>query len=234
MKKILFSLFIIPVCLLSIITFVYLFSLEESPFFIQNVKINGAEQMGEGDIMKNIKPFLKKTLIGVDVDSIKDAITAHPFIREARIKRLYPFSIIIDVKEKRPSALWVNSEGVVIVIDEQGDPYKRPARGLDIKDLFVINAREQSEVKSVYNEIDNWFSSGTIKRGIISEAVYDEGNITLFGLDDGLEIILGKEDRDARLKKALTVMEDARKRGILIKCIDTRFEKGAIIQERKG
>jgi hypothetical protein len=36
------------------------------------------------------------------------------------------------------------------------------------------------------------------------------------------------------LKRAIAVLEDAKKRGFLIKCIDARFEKGAIIQERKG
>jgi hypothetical protein len=49
-----------------------------------------------------------------------------------------------------------------------------------------------------------------------------------------VEIILGKEDHKARLKKALTVLRDADKRGLVIKCIDARFERGAIIQERKG
>jgi hypothetical protein len=32
----------------------------------------------------------------------------------------------------------------------------------------------------------------------------------------------------------MAVLEDAHKRGLVIKCIDSRFEKGAIIQERKG
>ncbi len=36
-----------------------------------------------------------------------------------------------------------------------------------------------------------------------------------------------------RLKRAMVVLEDAKKRGLLIKCIDARFEKGAIIQERQ-
>jgi hypothetical protein len=54
------------------------------------------------------------------------------------------------------------------------------------------------------------------------------------GPKDGVQIVLGKEDQKARLKKAIAVLEDAKKRGLLIKCIDARFEKGAIIQERAG
>jgi cell division septal protein FtsQ len=58
--------------------------------------------------------------------------------------------------------------------------------------------------------------------------------VTIFGVEDGVEIILGKDDQEGRLKRAIAVLDDARKRGLLIKCIDARFEKGAIIQERKG
>jgi cell division septal protein FtsQ len=64
--------------------------------------------------------------------------------------------------------------------------------------------------------------------------MYNEGNITLFSLNDGVEIILGKEERPERLKRAVAVLEDAKKRGLLIRCIDARFENGAIIKERKG
>ena len=75
---------------------------------------------------------------------------------------------------------------------------------------------------------------GLSRRNGLSEVVYDQGNVTIFSLDDGVEIILGKEDQKERLKRAVAVLEDAKKRGLLIRCIDARFEKGAIIKERKG
>ena len=72
------------------------------------------------------------------------------------------------------------------------------------------------------------------RKRALSEVAYNEGSITIFGYDNPVEIILGKEEQKTRLKRAIAVLEDAKKRGLLIKCIDARFEKGAIIQERKG
>jgi cell division septal protein FtsQ len=89
-------------------------------------------------------------------------------------------------------------------------------------------------VKNVFNETNAFIKDGTLKKGQLSEVSYRQGDLTIFGFEDGVEIILGKEDHKARLKKALTVLRDADKRGLVIKCIDARFEKGAIIQERKG
>ena len=233
MKKILSMFFIIPVCILSMLTLVYILSKEEPFFFIKNIRINGNEQLKDGDIMSRITPYLKESLFSIDASKMQEAIISHPFVREVRIKRIYPFSVIIDVKEKKPSALWVNTNGEVNVLDENGEPYKQLARS-DIRGMFIINAKEKTDVKSLYKEVNVWFTEGVIKRDAISEVAYIDGNITIFGMGDGVEIILGKEDQKERLKRAVAVLEDAKKRGLLIKCIDARFERGAIIQERKG
>ena len=233
MKKVLHMLFLIPICVLSMLSIIYLFSKKEPLFFLQHVKINGVNQLNDKEIMGKISPFLKESLLGVDVVKMKDAIASHPFVKEVRIKRVYPFSIVIDVKEKTPSALWVNHEGDIYALDEYGDPYRKLPKG-DIKGLYIVNAREQSDAKSLFNEINGWVAEGILKREKISEVVYREGGVTIFGYEDPVEIILGKEEQKERLKRAITVLEDAKKRGLLIKCIDARFEKGAIIQERKG
>jgi cell division protein FtsQ len=233
MKKTLYVLFIVPVCILSMLTIIYILSRDEPLFFLKNIKINGANQLKDVDIMGRISPFLKESMFKIDTSKMKEAIISHPFVKEVRIKRVYPFSIVIDVKEKRPSALWVNNTGDVFVLDEYGEPYRGITKG-DTKGMFIINAKEKGDVKSIYREISGWCMEGIIKKDVLSEVAYSEGNITIFDSDDGVEIILGKEDQKKRLKRAIAVLEDAKKRGFLIKCIDARFEKGAIIQERKG
>ena len=233
MKKTLYLLFIVPVCILSMLTIIYIFSKDEPLFLLKNIKINGVNQLEDRDIIGRVSPFLKESLFKIDVVKMKEAIACHPFVKEVRIKRVYPFSIVIDVKEKIPSALWVNHLGDVCVLDEYGEPFRGLTKG-DKKGMFIINAKEKNDVKSVYREINSWLTEGIIKKETMSDVAYNEGNITIFGLEDGLEIILGKEDQKSRLKRAIAVLEDAKKRGLLIKCIDARFERGAIIQERKG
>jgi cell division protein FtsQ len=233
MKKILTLFFLVPLCLLSVLTTIYIFSKKEPLFFIRNIKINGANQLKEGDIMSKVAPFVQENLFKVDIHKMNEVITSHPFVREVRIKKVYPFSIVIDVEEKKASALWVNGEGKVSVLDECGEPYKG-LTGAEAKGMFLINAGERADAKSLYRDVNHWVAKGLIKKEAISEVAYNEGTVTIFGVEDGVEIILGKEDQEGRLKRAVAVLEDARKRGLLIKCIDARFEKGAIIQERKG
>jgi cell division protein FtsQ len=233
MKRLARYLFIIPLCLLSVLTVIYLFSKDEPLFSLQNIKIKGATQLTDVEIMQRAYPFLKESIFKTQVDRIKETVLAHPFVREVSIKRLYPFSLVIEVKEKVASALWVSPSGDVQVLDETGTPF-RPLAREDTKYLFVIHAKDQAAATSVFNQVSTWMAEKAIKRDSISEVIDTEGSITLVYLGDGVEVILGKEDQKARLKRATAVLEDVRRRGLFIRCIDARFDKGAIIRERKG
>ncbi len=233
MKKFLYILFIGPVCILSMLSVIYLFSREEPIFFLQNIKVNGMSQLNDSEMMGKITPYLKESILKIDVAKVREAITSHPFVKEVSVKRVYPFSIVIDVKEKTPSALWVTGSGSVQVLDEKGEPYRALGKE-NVKGLYIINTLDRSDVKSVFNEANSWITAGILKKGQLSEVAYHEGSMTIFGFNDGVEIVLGREEYRTRLKRAIAVLENARKRGLLIKCIDARFEKGAIIQERKG
>jgi cell division protein FtsQ len=233
MKRLAYYLFIIPLCLLSVLTVIYLFSKDEPLCSLKNIKIKGASQLTDGEIMRRAYPFLKESIFKTEVDKVKDAVLAHPFVKEVSIKRLYPFSLVIEVKEKVASALWVSQAGDIQVLDENGVPFRELSKE-DTRNMFVVHAKDQASAKSVFNQVNGWISEGAIKKDSISEVVYNEGSITLINLAEGVEIILGKEDQKARLKRAAQVLEDVRKRGLRIRCIDARFDKGAIIKERKG
>ncbi len=233
MKRLAFYLFIIPVCLLSVLTVAYLFSKDEPLFSLKNVKIKGASQLSDGEIMKRAYPFLKESIFGLQVEKVKEAVLAHPFVREVSIKRLYPFSLVIEVKEKVASALWVAPTGDIQVLDETGTVFRALSKE-DTRGLFVIHAKDQAAARSVFNQVNAWMADKSVRRESISEVIDTDGSVTLVYAGDGVEIILGKEDQKARLKRATAVLEDVRKRGLFIRCIDARFDKGAIIKERKG
>lgn len=232
MKRTLYILFLTPLCFLSILTVVYISSNKSPLFMIKDIKINGLKQLQEGEVIKRISPFIRETILSLDAQKIRESVMSHPFVKDVSIKTVFPFSVVIDVQEKRPSALWIDEKGNVMVIDENGEPFRTIAQGM-VKDMFVINTMEKNDVKYVFNEVNGWIREGIIKKEQISEVAYIYGNMTLYFTQDAIEIILGKEDQKRRLKRALIVLEDAKKRGLLIRCIDARFEKGAIIQERQ-
>ncbi len=213
MKRTLYLLFIIPMCLLSVLTGMYLFSRTEPVFLLKNIRIKGAEQLPESEILTKIYPFLKDSIFGTDMGKVKAAITSHPFVKDVRVKRVFPFSILIEVKERVPSALWVGPGGDIQMLDEDGAPYRGLHKG-GTRDLLVISAREKNDAKSIFREVTDWDRRGIIKKDDLSEVVYNEGNITLFSLNDGVEIILGKEDSGPSGSSGPSPFLRTRKRGV--------------------
>jgi cell division protein FtsQ len=229
MRRPLYLFFVVPLCMLSMLTLVYLLSKKEPLFALRNIKIKGMSQLSEGEIVKRINPFLQESFFGTDVGKVKETVLSHPFVRDVSVKRIFPFSLVIDVKEKIPSALWVRPTGEVSILDERGMAYRGLMR--ETKGLLVINAPEATDAKSLFKEMNIWLRDGLIQKEWLSEVFYREGNVTIYSAEDGVEIILGKEEQKERMKRAAAVLDDAKKRGVLIKCIDARFEKGAIIRE---
>ncbi len=232
MKRCVYLSIVLCLTVILVATLVYLVRSKEPLFALRNIKIKGMSQLSEGQVIKKIYPFLEESFFGTDVGKVKEMILSHPFVRDVRVKRTFPFSLVIDVKEKVPSAIWIGPTGEVSLLDEEGVPY----RGLmhDTKGLIVINTREAQDAKAVFREIEGWTKQGLLHREWLSEVLYQEGNMVLFSAQDAVEIVLGKEEQKQRMKRALAVLDDARRRGVLIRCIDARFEKGAIIKEGKG
>jgi cell division protein FtsQ len=233
MKRPLHLLYIVPICLVSALTVLYLFSRSEPLFLLKNIRITGADQFSEHEILAKVYPFLKDSIFRTDMGKVKEAIASHPFVREVRVKRVFPFSIVIEVKERVPCALWVGPEGDIQVLDENGARYRGLRKG-EGRDFLMINAKNERDARDVFQEVNVWDRQGIIRKDDLSEVVYDEGHTTLFSLNEGVEIILGREERSERLKRAVVVLADAKKRGLLIKCIDARLENGAIVKEREG
>ena len=174
MKRILYLLVIVPLCLLGGLTAMYLYSRTEPVFLLKNIRIKGAAQVTEPEILAKIHPLLKESIFGTDMTKVKEAITSHPFIRDVRVKRVFPFSIQIEVKERTPSALWIEPQGAIHVLDEEGaafrDLRKEPTAG-----LFIINAKERDEAKSIFRQVAAWDREGVMKKDDLSEAVYRDG-----------------------------------------------------------
>ncbi len=231
MKKVLLGLFLLPLSALSMFTLAYLFTKGDPLFSIRAISVKGVSQLKERDVVTSIAHLAKGTLFGADVERMSDLIRSHPLVRDVRISRVYPFSLVIDVVEKRPSALWVSGNGDIRVLDENGEPFRGIHKG-ETK-LFLVRAPDKDAAQKVFRTVTDWTGDRLIKEDAISEVALEQRGLVLYGQKDGLEIILGTEGEKGRLKRALAVRDDAQKRGLMIKCIDARFEKGAIIQERR-
>jgi len=218
----------------SFISFAIIFNFlshREPIFSLKAIKITGLKEASEKEIMATLSPYIGTNILTVNTEGIKKAILSHPHIKDVRVKRVYPFYLYVEIVERKPYALWVKEDGSLRVVDEDGFSYRGMLKNED-GSMFLIHAANEKDVKEALTILNKWFAEGLISRDFVSEIDYKDGGIRLIS-SENVEIILGKEEFEKRIKKAKAVLNDAKRKGLLIRSIDARFEKGAIIREKR-
>lgn len=111
--------------------------LRSSYFSIQNIKIEGLQQIPQVEIERLTSSAKGQNLVLADQESLRKKVTLHPLVKSVQFKRQFPSTLIIQVTERAPVALIVVPNGVVKV-DENGVFLQR-SEGWPDKSYPVIN-----------------------------------------------------------------------------------------------
>ena len=90
-------------------------------FKLKAVRVQGASSLATADILKAAKVYKDQPLLGLDLELVRRDVQAVGWVKEARVVRLLPDTLVLQVVERRQLAVWQHG-GVSQVIDELGRP----------------------------------------------------------------------------------------------------------------
>ncbi|HVJ48202.1 cell division protein FtsQ/DivIB [Desulfitobacterium sp.] len=93
------------------------FFLRSSYFVIQNVKVEGLQQIPQVEIDRLTSSAKGQNLVFMDRESLRKKVTLHPLVQSVQFKRQFPQTLVVQVTERTPVALVVVPKGVVKVDD---------------------------------------------------------------------------------------------------------------------
>lgn len=100
-------------------------------FRLRKVHVQGASVMAQTDVLKAAGLYKDQPLIGMDLAAVKANVEKVGWVKEARVIRLLPDTLVIAVTERDTLAVWQHA-GRSFVIDRKGaiipeaDPMKFP------------------------------------------------------------------------------------------------------------
>lgn len=89
--------------------------LRSSYFSIEQVKIEGLQQIPKNEIERLATQVIGENLFLVEQDRLKQNVSLHPLVESVKIERQLPKTLVVRVTERTPIALVVVSRGVVEV-----------------------------------------------------------------------------------------------------------------------
>ena len=91
----------------------------QAGFRLRKVQIQGASAMATADIVRAAEVYKDQPLLGLDLTALRKRVEGVGWVKDARIVRLLPDTLVISVAERRQLAVWQH-DGKLAVIDDHG------------------------------------------------------------------------------------------------------------------
>lgn len=87
----------------------------DSGLSLQTIEVQGRGETRQADILGAINAARGAPLLALDIDAMRERLTALPWIVSAEIERRYPDRLLVKVAEAEPLALWQRNQKLYLV-----------------------------------------------------------------------------------------------------------------------
>ncbi len=114
-------------------------------FKLRAVHVDGASALATPDIVRAAGVYKDQPLLGMDLEALRQRVEQVGWVKEARVVRLLPDTLVLAVVERKQLAVWQHN-GRTVVVDERGQPIREadPARFPTLPLIVGAGANEHS------------------------------------------------------------------------------------------
>jgi cell division protein FtsQ len=178
-------------------------------FAVHDIEVGAGARVSADEIraLGGVRPGDR--LLAVDPDAVAARLATHPWILSARVRRVLPSTLAIEVTERKAVASALL--GALYLLDEAGRPFKRAtfaeADGLPVitgvtRDQYAaVRATSEAVFRQALG-LYRTYAQGHPERPKLSEVHVDtRAGFTLVLYDGSGEIRLGRDDFEAKLAR---------------------------------
>jgi len=227
--------------LLVILAAVFIFSVQwKRSLKVRHIEVEGMHALAAQEIVAASGVRMNSSLLETDLAAVQRQIMTEPFVKSASVTRHYPDALRISILEREPIAsvnggqMWyVDAAGVIL-------PFRQSALNLPVISGIVglqntragdvVTNREISQAVEVLAKARSIDSS---LYHFISEVNMNHGgDITLFSVDAGAPIILGRGGVTRKLYLLQSFWSNVvRERGVeALQSIDLRYDDQVVVR----
>jgi cell division protein FtsQ len=162
-------------------------------FALRNIEVKTpVAHVTETQIRLVAERQVRGTFFTVDLDSVRNSLEKLPWVREARVERRWPDTLVVSLVEHVPLARWNDNA----LVNEAGDVF---VAAVDIRLPRLIGPEDSSaEVVAAYRR----HQAALAPLGMtIRELRLSPRRAWRMQLESGMQLALGREQTDARLAR---------------------------------
>ncbi|MBI1422761.1 MAG: FtsQ-type POTRA domain-containing protein [Gammaproteobacteria bacterium] len=192
---------------------------------IKQIQVLGTfAHIDQNELRKVVAKTVRGGYFNVNVDEVQQAVKAIPWVDNDSVRRIWPDTLAIEVSEQQTQAVWakgglVNLQGVLFF----------PARDTYPKGLPLFDGPSGTErnLTETYQLAKSIISPLQLQ---IQEIHMDSRRAISLKLDNGIEVILGRDDTRIRLERFTRVYRKLlAQRANDIARVDLRYSNGLAV-----
>jgi len=166
---------------------------------IDSIRLVGRfEHVGQQQLQKQLEPYLGQGFFTVDIKGLRRKTEQLPWVRESRVRRIWPNRLQLRVIEREAVARYDDTH----LIDSNGDLFVADARAFATLPLINGYAKQSRQLLENYANLAPRFESIGLK---IAEWKEDDKGSLNFRFDNGMELRIGSREREQKIEQFLAV-----------------------------
>lgn len=216
-----------------ILIILYLFVFKTDYFSVKNIEVVGNKKLSNSEIIKASLCNKGENILKVNTRTGEESIRRLPYVKDCKIKRKFPNTIIIQVEERKEIAA-IPYSNLVALIDKEGYvlTIEKDSKNIKLPRLIGLSKVEVKIGDNVFHQVKieniEQFIVLSDKLGLLDKIEYidfsDEKNVT-FQINQDTNVAFGHLDNvKYKLDFLIKILEDLNKKKIKAKQIF--FNKG--------
>ena len=197
---------------------------------VNKIRVHGAfVNVDETMLHSAVSGVVAGGYFNVDVERVREVVEELPWVNEASVRRVWPDTLSVSVLEQKPIAIF-KQKGLM---NAKGEIFKPTTNKLStVLPVFDGNMKLNKLMISKYHEMNELLT--TIDRKIVYLKI-DARHAIEMKLDNGLKLVLGRENTIHRLERLMRIYNKVLISRINdVEVIDLRYTNGMAIGWKKN
>jgi len=213
--------------------------LSSDQFRVETIRVEGNQRLSEqtlvalSDVQSGVSTF------SLDLDLIGRKIAENPWVKEARIQRIFPRQVSIRIVEREPVAIvnlgylyYLDANGAVFKLLDGSDSLDYPViTGFDAAQLELGRHKDRTQLLKVVGLIEELGARSQFGLHKVSE-IHKEagGDLSVYTLEGGVRIRLGSDKYHEKLDRLERIYALLKPKMKMLDYIDLNVDEKVIVR----